>query len=79
MDELGFTWDKHKKHKSFEEHIEELKAFKKKHGHVRVAVNHDTSLYEFCANMRYARRNPGTGMTITEDKIKALDELGFTW
>ena len=77
LDELGFTWEG--KRKSFEKRIEELQAFKAKHGHVRVALNHDKRLYDFCGNMRYARRNPGTGMTITEDRINALDELGFEW
>jgi len=82
LDELGFTWGG--KNKScmqnlFKKRVEELQAFMAKHGHVRVTVKHDKSLHKFCANMRYARRNPGTGMNITADRIKALDELGFTW
>jgi len=77
LDELGFYWGH--KNASFEKRIEELQAFRAKHGHVRVTVKHDKTLYEFCANMRSARRNPGTGMTITDDRIKALDELGFAW
>jgi len=76
LDELGFAWDKKN---SFEERIEEMQAFKEKHGHVRVTGKHDKRLHDFCVNMRYARRNPGTGMTITEDRINALDELGFEW
>jgi len=76
LDELGYTWGKFK---SFEERIEELKAFKEKHGHVRVTVKHDKSLVLFCTNMRGARRGTKTGMVITEDRIKALDELGFAW
>jgi hypothetical protein len=35
---------------SFEERIEELQAFKEEHGHVRVIVKHDKSLYGFCGN-----------------------------
>jgi len=46
---------------------------------VRVTGKEDQNLARFCGNIRYARRNPGTGMTITEDRIKALDELGFDW
>jgi len=76
LDELGFAWDKNK---SFEERIEQLKAFKEKHGHVCVPGKEDQSLATFCATMRYARRNPGTGTVINEDRIKALDELGFEW
>jgi len=77
LDELGFTWEG--KRKSFEKRIEELQAFKAKHGHVRVTRKHDKSLYGFCSNMRCARRGTRTGAVITEDRIKALDELGFTW
>ena len=76
LDELGFAW---KMNKSFEERIEEVKAFKEKHGHVRVTVKHDKSLANFCKDMRCARRGTKTGAVITEDRIKALDEVGFEW
>jgi len=66
------------KEKTFEECIEELKAFKEKHGHVRVTAKQDKSLAYFCRNMRCARRGKGS-LTITEDRIRALDELGFAW
>jgi ABC-type lipoprotein export system ATPase subunit len=36
--------------------IDELKALKEKHGHVRIIVKHDKSLNGFCHNMRNARR-----------------------
>jgi len=81
LDELGFDWGRQirtTKVKSFEERIEELKSFKAKHGHVRVAVTHDMNLATFCTKMRCARRT-GLTITITEDRIKALDELGFEW
>jgi len=64
--------------KSFEERIEDLKAFKAKHGHDRVTAKHDPSLHGFCKHMRSARPK-GTSMTITNDRIKTLDELGFDW
>ena len=64
--------------KSFEHRIKELEAFKAKHGHVNVTVKHDKSLYGFCANVRTARRGRSS-RPIAEDRIKALDELGFTW
>jgi len=65
--------------KSFEERIEELKSFKEKHEHVRVTAKHDKSLYMFCSHVRCARRGKGRRTAITEDRIKALDELGFEW
>jgi len=85
LDELGFDWGRTTKSKgrttkkkSFDERIEELKAFKAKHGHVRASRKHDKSLLSFCDNMRSARRGKGT-MTISDIRIKALDELDFEW
>ena len=69
----------HRSRKSFQERVDELKTFKDKHGHVRVTVNHDKSLARFCANMRSDRHGRRTGNAIAEDKIKALDEVGFRW
>jgi len=76
LDEMGFAWGKNT---VVEDHIEELKTFKAKHGHVRVPVKQDKSLAKFCHNMRSARRGKGNRTVITEDRIKALDELGFNW
>ena len=78
LDKLGFDWEVKTKAKSFDERIKVLKAFKAKHGHVRVSRKHDNSLYGFCKHMRSARRGKGT-MTISDNRIKALDELGFDW
>ena len=65
--------------KSFEERIDTLKAFKAKHGHVRVTAKQDKSLAKFCDNMKSARRRTRKGTVINDDRIKALDELGFDW
>jgi len=67
--------------KLFEERIGELNLFKAKHGHVRVPVKQDKSLAIFCQAMRATRRvtTKTTRTLITEDRIKALDELGFDW
>jgi len=77
LDELGFTWED--KNKSFEKRIEELQALKAKHGHVRVTVKHDKSLAGLCTNLRSASRGTESRNVLAEDRIKALDELGFTW
>ena len=73
LDELGFDWGRKTKAKSFEERIEDLKAFHAKHGHVRVTVEHSQSLASFCTHMRSARRGTRNGYCITEDRMKALD------
>ena len=67
--------------KSFEERIEELKAFKEKHGHVGVTSRFDQSLGKFCENMRCTRRGTWrqNQKPMAVNIIKALDELGFEW
>jgi len=40
---------------------------------------HRLVITKFFSAMRSARRKPGSGMTITEERIKALGELGFDW
>jgi len=67
--------------KAVEERIEELQTFKAEHRHVRVTLKQDKSLHGFCKTMRSSRRGKrkGCGYVINEDRIKALDELGFEW
>ena len=66
--------------KSFEQRIEDLWAYKEKHGHVNVNGSEDMSLHDFCGKMRHARNNPGkTDMLINEERIAILDALGFDW
>jgi len=77
LDELGFEWE-NVQIRSFEQCIEQLKAFKEAHGHLRVTMTLDKNLSTFCHEI--ARRNPtSAGRKITEERIKALDELGFGW
>jgi Holliday junction resolvasome RuvABC DNA-binding subunit len=80
LDQLGFDWDPLKdKVTSFEERMLQLSAFKEKNGHIRVTKTDDKSLGDFCNNVRRARREPGSGIAISEERISALDELGFDW
>ena len=81
FDDLGFVWNPKKEgdEKSFEFRIQQLKAFKMKHGHVRPTKKYDSNLAHFCANIRKARRNPERAIRITEERIEALDKIGFEW
>ena len=67
--------------KSFQERVEELKAFKEEHGHLVVKKSKDKSLAQFCYAIRRARRHPGKRGVhkLTEERIAALDALGFYW
>ena len=82
MDALGFNWSIKEQHakKSFEQRIEDLRAYKRKHGHVNIKQSEDKSLYEFFRKIRQARNNPGKpGMLINDEQMASLDALGFDW
>ena len=83
LDEIGFSWIPSKRDRSyearFEERLEDLRQYKEQHGHLNVSREEDQSLFYFCNNVRYGRSQPGKGMVVTDDRVKALDEIGFTW
>jgi hypothetical protein len=64
--------------------VDELKAFKEMHGHLKVRYEEDTSLYRFCYNVRSSGRAiiDGEGRImyrLDDDRIAALDAIGFDW
>eukprot|EP01083_Nonionella_stella_P227178 806227_1 len=80
MESVPKTKKKKRMLKSFAQRIEDLRAYKEKHGHVNVKKSDDTCLYGFCRQMRFARKNPGKyTMLINEERIASLDALGFDW
>ena len=84
LDALGFDWSVRPREqaakKSFEQRIEDLQAYKEKHGHLNVKHNDDKSLHHFCKNMRHAQNNPEKStVALTVDRIASLDALGFEW
>jgi len=65
---------------SFLSRVDKLRAYKEKHGHFNVREKEDSSLYNFAKNMRFARKNPkASKRKLTEDRIAALDAIGFDW
>ena len=58
--------------------MEELRAYKEKHGHLNVRSKDDKSLYDFCNNLRQARKGKGP-YKLDETRIAALDAIGFNW
>lgn len=79
--EEGTTNDERKRGKpkvDFEDRIEQLKIFKAHFGHINVREKVDKSLYEYGRNMRRGRRGKGSAK-ITEERIAALDAIGFDW
>ena len=68
-----------KQRKSFAQRIEDLRAYKKKHGDINVKEKEDRSLYVYCKHIKSARNNPGKRAALTDDRIASLDALGFDW
>ena len=67
--------------RSFDERIDDLEEYKQTHGHVNVNRHEDCSLYQFCADVRHARKKVVKDGTrkLTEERIASLDALGFEW
>ena len=65
----------------FGERINDLREYKQKHGHVNVKIHEDSSLSQFCAQVRHSLKQPEKNGTIklTGERISRLDALGFKW
>ena len=80
LDALGFTWNSKPNIKSFEQRIDDLRAYKEKHGHMKVKQKEDKSRADFCKRMRQAHKNPGKSRAaLSDDRIASMDALGFDW
>ena len=68
---------------SFASHIEALKLYKAKHGHMNVSLKEDKSLNYFISNVRKSMKRIEEGQTpnikLTQDRIKMLQEIGFSF
>ena len=64
----------------FEDRVEELKAYKAEHGHLKVKQRENIRLHEFCRGARAARKTPDkSNRKLTADRIAQLDAIGFDW
>jgi Helicase associated domain len=79
LDTLGFSWMTKRPAilVSWEQRINELKAFKQEHGHCNVPSNYqpNPTLGRWITNLRQRKKRGELG----EDKILLLDSLGFCW
>jgi hypothetical protein len=57
---------------------QKLRAYKEKHGHLNLSHKDDSSLYNYCNNLRQARKGKGSHR-LDETRIAALDAIGFNW
>uniref|UniRef100_A0A7S3V7X2 Helicase-associated domain-containing protein n=1 Tax=Chaetoceros debilis TaxID=122233 RepID=A0A7S3V7X2_9STRA len=72
--------------RSFDQRVEDLKDFKKIHGHCNVPYSHapDPSLGTWCSEMRKGYKvikadSEGRRNGLNVDKIKRLEDIGFQW
>ena len=82
FDALDFDWTTQEYvTRSFDERINDLEEYKQKHGHINVNRQKGSSLYQFCADVRYSLKQfeKGGTMKLTEERIGKLDALGFKW
>ena len=79
---MGFNWTSQEYvTRSFDERIEDLKEYKRTHGHLSLKKHEDKSLYQFCADVRHSLKQVEKDGTrkLTEERIARLDALGFKW
>ena len=80
FDALGFIWTTQEYvTRSFDERINDLEDYNRTHGHLNVKRNEDSSLYQFCADVRHSLNQfekDGT-RKLTEERIARLEDLGF--
>jgi len=81
LDAIGFCWDTHEA--VWGDRLRELCNFKAEHGHCSVPMNYprNPKLASWVHHQRrqYKKMNEGKECHITEDRIRALESIGFTW
>jgi len=82
LDKLGFNWTytykertyKKPKKRTFEQNMNELKAYKATHGHMEVKyITPNESLYNWIRRVRQGKQK------LNSEQIEQLNELGFNW
>jgi len=79
LDSLNFDWSPKGGGKDFSERIEELRAYQNEHGDLDVKKSTNMSLYDFCQTMRKRKNPKKPSLKLSDERIKALDKLGFQW
>lgn len=86
LDEVGFVWSIRD---DWQKHYDELKEYKKKHGHCNVpsrySENRRLGIWVSAQRAAYKSgpkepvENSGRAVPLTQERIDLLNELGFTW
>lgn len=80
---LDFRWAKRKGQASWENHYAALVEYKKEYGHCSVPTKYkeDTALGRWVSTQRseYKKYSEGEPSTMTEEKVRRLEKVGFAW
>ena len=80
FDAMDFIWTSQEYvTRSFDERINDLHQYKQTHRHVNVNRHEDSSLYQFCANVRHSLKHFEKDNTrkLTVERMAKLNALGF--
>jgi len=81
LDEAGFVWDSHKA--VWSERYEELKQFRKVHGHCNVPsryqANHQLAIWVKRQRRQWKNKIDFRKNCMTDERQESLDSIGFIW
>lgn len=81
LSQVGFIWGSHAA--CWQEHFQSLESFVMAHGHCCVPTDYkpDSSLAVWCKHQRrqFKRFQQGQTSTMTEERYKCLQSIGFEW
>jgi hypothetical protein len=80
----GFKWSLRKVGLGFDDHFNDLMAFKSKYGHCNVStLGEDASLGKWCSNLRASykkiQNNQKPNIKLSDGQIQRLNGAGFKW
>ena len=84
LNDIGFPWNSDRTNPSFDERLEDLKAYKDQHGHCNFRQSGEcASLGQWCGKLRRIKRamdnNEKPRGCLTNDQIQRLNDMGFLW
>ena len=78
LNEIGFVWNIQSE--TWNKRLNELKQFKAEHGHVRVHTKQGKlGSWVMIQRLQYGLRQKDEKSTLCDERMKALDEVGFEW
>jgi hypothetical protein len=80
LTELGFEFMQRGSYQNWNTRIEQMKRFKEQHGHMNIPTSHE-ELGEFVSRQRldHRKHQEGVKTSMTEERVKILTDLGFTF